>query len=331
MNDSTQEVHSASQEMSAGNQAILQEVALLQNATVEMKTNMEEMAVGAASDDGEGAEVHQRGTVALDGDDGKVRAGEVDAEGDLGGVPHRADGEEVAVVRLAGVFAQLEDLARDHSGGVDDERTGRERGEKGAEGVLARQVREVGADGRLRTRGEGPLADDEGDGARLAEGESDRAFKCCGCAGRLGGEDFVRDAERVEQGDGALPLGGVLGLVGNAGLAAPADEEDHRDAVDGGVGEGEERVDGVALAGVLEVDETGTARREEVSGGEGDGAAFVRRDHVAESARRIGGARGEFGAEGLQQRIRDAGEEVDAETAAVFEKRGRIDHGVKRG
>jgi hypothetical protein len=56
-----------------------------------------------------------------------------------------------------------------------------------------------------------------------------------------------------------------------------------------------------------------------------------RDDHeVQESARRIGGARGEFGAEGLQQRIGDAGEEVDAETAAVFEKRGRIDHGVKR-
>ena len=79
-----------------------------------------------------------------------------------------------------------------------------------------------------------------------------------------------------------------------------------------------------------EVDETGTARREEVPGGEGDGAALVRGDHVAESARRIGGARGEFGAEGLQQRIGNAGEEVDAETAAVFEKRGRIDHGVKR-
>ena len=47
MNDSTQEVKVALNEMSAGNKAILQEIKNLQNATLIMKDSVSEMSIGA--------------------------------------------------------------------------------------------------------------------------------------------------------------------------------------------------------------------------------------------------------------------------------------------
>ena len=47
MNNSTSEVRAASREMAEGNKSILAEVTMLQDATIAMKTSMEEMAVGA--------------------------------------------------------------------------------------------------------------------------------------------------------------------------------------------------------------------------------------------------------------------------------------------
>ncbi len=50
-------------------------------------------------------------------------------------------------------------------------------------------------------------------------------------------------------------LGDVLRLVLDAGLAAPADEEEHRDRVHRRIGERKQRVHRVADARVLEVDD----------------------------------------------------------------------------
>lgn len=47
MNNSTSEVREASREMADGNKSILEEVTMLQDATIAMKVSMEEMAVGA--------------------------------------------------------------------------------------------------------------------------------------------------------------------------------------------------------------------------------------------------------------------------------------------
>ena len=47
MNESTSEVRTASQEMSAGNKAILEEVKRLQDATMIMKDGVDEMKIGA--------------------------------------------------------------------------------------------------------------------------------------------------------------------------------------------------------------------------------------------------------------------------------------------
>ena len=47
MNDSTSQVMNASEEMSEGNKAILEEIRNLQDATTSMKSGMDEMSLGA--------------------------------------------------------------------------------------------------------------------------------------------------------------------------------------------------------------------------------------------------------------------------------------------
>ena len=176
---------------------------------------------------------------------------------------------------------------------------------------------------------ERPLADDESDGARLGAGAVGEANERLLGGLLVGRKDFVRNVERVEEGNGEPPLGGMLGLVWDSWLAAPADEEDHRDAVDGGIGEGEKGVDGVAFAGVLEIDEGKAPGGEVMPGGEGDGPALVRRDHVAKAEGVAAETTGECGAEPFEKGIGNAGEEVDTMPVAGVEEEVRIDHGGK--
>ena len=76
------------------------------------------------------------------------------------------------------------------------------------------------------------------------------------------------------------PASTCWGSSATPGLAAPADDEQHRDPVHRRVGEREQRVDDVPVPGVLEVDDRQPAGREVVAGRERDGAALVGVDDV---------------------------------------------------
>ena len=57
MNNSTVQVRNASEEMTEGNKAILEEVQRLQNATTSMKESMDEMVIGAKKINETGAQL----------------------------------------------------------------------------------------------------------------------------------------------------------------------------------------------------------------------------------------------------------------------------------
>ena len=97
----------------------------------------------------------------------------------------------------------------------------------------------------------------------------------------------------------------------DAGLAAPADDEDAGHAVDVAVEQGSHGVDDVALAGVLHVDHGDLAGGQMVTGGDGGAVALVGGDDVVLAVHTVGAH--QVVAQGLQLGIGDAGEKVSAQ------------------
>ena len=114
----------------------------------------------------------------------------------------------------------------------------------------------------------------------------------------------------------------MLRLVVDAGLAAPADQEQDGDPVDRRIEEREQRVDDVSDAGVLQVDDGQLPGREVVAGGERGRRPLVRADHVALVRH---GVR-DVGAEILEERVGNPGEEREAVLAKRVVEVARVDH-----
>ena len=72
----------------------------------------------------------------------------------------------------------------------------------------------------------------------------------------------------------------MLGFVVDPRLAAPADDEDHRNGIDFIVQQRRNRVDDIAFSAVLHVHYRDFAGGEVIAGGQCCTVAFVRRDHV---------------------------------------------------
>ncbi len=72
----------------------------------------------------------------------------------------------------------------------------------------------------------------------------------------------------------------MLGFVPLPEFTSPANQEEYRDAVDDGIREGHERIDGVSQAGILHVYQCELPGSEIMSSGKGDCTPLVGRDDV---------------------------------------------------
>ena len=286
-----------------------------------VEDDVREVGAAALPRDGEVAEVHEARAVAVEAEDGARRLRLRDAEGDHQRVAHRADGEEVARVALSAALADFVDLAGDHARGRDDDGIVAHLAENGLDSLFAAQGGDVGLLVLKGVVGEEPLADDERDGARLRPRPRDLGAGQLAGGRLVVGQDLRGDAQRFEERKRDLALLDVLGLVLHARFAAPADEQNQRHRIDVGVGERGERVDRVALPAVLHVDQRGAPRGEIVARREADGAALVRGDDVACAA-----VVRDVGAEIPEQRIRNAGEEIDARLAQGVDEKAWFNH-----
>jgi hypothetical protein len=96
----------------------------------------------------------------------------------------------------------------------------------------------------------------------------------------VSGQREHRDLERLQQRERLPALHGVLRLVLRAGRAPPADQQQHRAAVDVRVRRTEQRVDRVAQPRVLHVHQRQLSRGEVVAQRQPHRSAFVGRNHV---------------------------------------------------
>ena len=251
--------------------------------------------------------MHDRGTVAVEAPDAAVGFLKGDAEGNLRGVTHGAYGEEVAFVALPHGGAVFEEFAAYHARCRDHCVTSVHGGSDGLYGLFARQSEVVFLDVLQLVGVECVLLDDQCE---------DLMFVVYGVDGLedlllgfffLFVEYLVVDAHDVEQACGYLALLHVLRLVVYAGAAAPADEKQYGDVVYLLVGQRCQRVDDVALAAVLHVDDPHLAGGEVVTGGKTDSGSFVGSDDVMTAVDIVG----DVGADVFQQAVGDSGEEVD--------------------
>ena len=131
------------------------------------------------------------------------------------------------------------------------------------------------------------------------------------CEGAFTRQHHCFYAHCFKEREGEPPLYEVLRLIVQIRLAAPADDEDTRDAVDLLMQQREQRVDNVAETAVLQVDERHLARRKVIARRECRRAALVHRDDVRGTVRTVGVH--EMIDERAQLRVRYAREELRAE------------------
>ena len=124
---------------------------------------------------------------------------------------------------------------------------------------------------------------------------------------------------------GNLPLENVLGLVVNAGFAAPAHHEQAGNAVHLVMEQGAHGVDNVAQTAVLQVYQGGVPRGQVVSGGQAHGAALVGGYHVPLAMHAVQVIEGV--AQALELGIRHAGVEGNSRLLAG----GQQGNGIHEG
>mmetsp|Transcript_156 Transcript_156/g.401 ORF Transcript_156/g.401 Transcript_156/m.401 type:complete len:724 (-) Transcript_156:318-2489(-) len=264
--------------------------------------------------DGLGAQVHERGAVAVEAPDGALRLRRGHALRDGERVAHRAHGEEVLLVAVAELLPDLVELPRGVARRRDDRVAGADLREHDLDGGLARRLRRAAHDGRDRLGArEGLGRREQAHRARAALGDHERlledlARRLVVRRQRVGGH-----LHRGEHRHRLAALHLVLRLVGDVGRAAPADQEEHRAGVHLGVRRGEQRVDRVAEARVLHVHERHLARGHVVAQRHAHRGALVGGDDVAHARARTV----ELGAEGGDAAVGHACEEVDAQGSHV--------------
>ena len=248
-----------------------------------------------------------------------------DAERDLRAVPHRADREEVAPVPLAPVVRGRH-RPRARSCRSSRRRRPRRRAvrARARPPPLAWASASSGSRAARSCAANVPCPDEQrmraSPSAAISRSDPrERARR----DPRVGVEHVVLEAERREQRLHSAALHDVLRLVGDAGLAAPADQEQDGDPVDRRIEEREQRVDDVADAGVLQVDDGQLARSR-------GGSRRRARSRVPSFAlmtwRSAGTASVDVGAEILEERVGNAGEEREAVRAKRVVEVGRVDH-----
>eukprot|EP00053_Salpingoeca_punica_P008294 m.74806 g.74806 ORF g.74806 m.74806 type:complete len:311 (-) comp14536_c0_seq1:3-935(-) len=233
---------------------------------------------------------------------------------------HGADGEEVLLVAVAETHALLKELARGHAGRADNNVLVVEEADELLDGTLAVE--------RELVRGRDQLVLDKGlaldqEGVRALRGLQVLLCRLQRLLGTLDviGEHLERHADGGEHGRGGLALDHVLRLVLLAGLATPANHDEHGDPVNLGVGQRHDGVDNVAEARVLQVHERNLLGGQVVAGGQRDGCTLVGGDDVL-----VGRAVGrDVGAEVLEEGVWDAAEKVDADVAEGLEEACRLD------
>ena len=99
----------------------------------------------------------------------------------------------------------------------------------------------------------------------------------------------------------------MLGLVMHAGFAPPAHDEHTGDAVHPVVHQRGHGIDDVAQAAVLQIDHRHPARRQVIARRQAHGVALVGRNHMLRPDAKVVH---HIAAQGLEQRIRHAGEKV---------------------
>ena len=102
-------------------------------------------------------------------------------------------------------------------------------------------------------------------------------------------EDFTGNIHPLKNPAGNDPLFDMLRFVLPPGLPPPPYKQEHRNAIDLGGREGYQGIEGIALTGILHIDQGRRPRSEIMPGGQGDGAPLVggRHPHVAGKRRQL--------------------------------------------
>ena len=187
---------------------------------------------------------------------------------------------------LVALLANLEELARERAGGRHDGGVRGQRGGYHLDGALAGERGGGAGVGVGALAGERPLAHEHRRGLALGvEGAGLLDERPQLLHGRAAIEHQHPHADALEQLARDLPLEHVLRLVVHARLAAPADHEKGGDGAHGLVGERAQRIDRVADAAVLHVDDAGSPGGQPVAARKRDGPALVGGDHVLGAVR----------------------------------------------
>ena len=280
-----------------------------------VKDDVLEVRHAGRADNCSAAHVHQHGTVAVQAEDLSIRLGQGDAHGDLRSVPHRADRQEFPFVALAGAITAFVKFTREFS-------------RRGNNRIVLAQVRNDGLDGLLAShlkvargltgrfvRLECIRADQQSDRSALRRRDRQQlAHAAPGCFG-LRRQDAMGNVHRFQQADGDLALLDVLRFVFRAGLAPPANQQQQWNAVDVAVGQRKQRIDRVALTGVLQVNKRHFPRGQMVSARQRHRPTFISRHNVF-----VAGMVCQVEANRFEQRIRHARVEIHTERHQPIDK-----------